>query len=176
MSLVVEEVATEEDVYLDMDKVKEEDLDTDEVKDEDFGYVQYRGGGCSRGGRGGRGSGHEGRGNQNSYNNNGRKNHNHRVDKSDLTRKFTIEEVSALIQANVWDNICAEQRTNRKRLNNNDDGDIRARVNDLVSTIKTLQDTVSQITDNQTDNGGYNNSSGGNKMVEKCTEWKWRRK
>ena len=49
------------------------------------------------------------------------------------------------------------------RLNNNNDSDITARVNDLGSTIETLQDTVSQITDYQTDNGVGNNNSGGNK-------------
>ena len=35
VSLVVEEVATEEDVYLDMDKVKEEDLDMYDVEVEE---------------------------------------------------------------------------------------------------------------------------------------------
>ena len=51
-------------------------------------------------------------------------------------------------------------------LNNNDDGDITARVNALGSTVETLQETVSQTTDDQTENGGGNNNSEGNKMVE----------
>ena len=58
-------------------------------------------------------------------------------------RNFTPEEISALIQANVWDDIHAERRTKRRRLNNNDDSDITSRVNDLGSTIETLQETVS---------------------------------
>ena len=120
----------------------------------------------SRGGRGSRGGhagGHGGRGNHNSYNNNGRQNHNSGVDASDLAINFTPEEASVLIQANTWVNICDEIRTKQRRLNNNDDGDITARVNYLYSNIENLQDTVSQITDNQTDNGGGNNNSGDNK-------------
>ena len=128
-----------------------------------FGYERGRGGrggsgGCS--GHDGCGGGRGGRSNHNIYYNNVRQNHNHEVDTSDLTRNFTPEEVSALIQTNLWDNICAERSTKRRRINNNDDGDITARVNALGSTIKTLQDTVSQITDNQTggENHGGNNA------------------
>ena len=98
-----------------------------------FGYVRGRGGSGGRGdhgGCGGRGGGRGGRVDNNIYNNNKRKNHNHGVDTSDLTKKFTSEEVSVLIQANVWDDIRAEQRANRRRLNNNNDvGDITSRVN-----------------------------------------------
>ena len=95
------------------------------------------------------------------------KNNNHGVDTSDFTRNFTPEEVSDLIQSNVWDDICAEQRKNRSRLNNNDDGDIISRVNSLVPTIETLQDTVSRIRDDHTDNGGGKYNSGGNNIGEK---------
>ena len=73
-----------------------------------------------------------------------------------------LRETSALIQANVWDDIFAEQRTKGRRLNNNDDDDITAIVNDLGSSIETLQDTVSRITDDQKDNGGGNNNNVGN--------------
>ena len=94
-------------------------------------------------------------------------NHNHGVDTSNFTSTFTPEEVSALIQANVWDYICSEQRKNWRRINNNDDSYIIARVNDLGSIIETLQETVSWITDDPTDNGegnnnGENNNGGGN--------------
>ena len=58
--------------------------------------------------------------------------------------------------------IHAERSTKRRRLNNNDDGDITARINALGSSIETLQNTVSIITDDQTYNGGGNNHSGGN--------------
>ena len=62
-------------------------------------------------------------------------NHNHGVDTSYLTRNFTPEEFSDLIQANLRDNVFAEQRTKLRRLNNNNDGDIRIGVNSLGSTI-----------------------------------------
>ena len=78
---------------------------------EGFGCVKGRGGRCGRGGRGGCGAPSGGcveTEYQKSYNNNGRQNHNHGVDTSDLTRNFKPEEVSALIQGNVWDYICAE--------------------------------------------------------------------
>ena len=82
-------------------------------------------------------------------------------------RNFTPDYLSAFIQANAWDNICAGRRKNRRRLNNHFDGDITARVNDLGSTIETLEDTLSRITDDQTDNGGGNkdgrNNIGGGK-------------
>ena len=128
-----------------------------------FGYRRGEGGRfrygksrCGRGGRGGRGvcgdsgGGRGGRGNHNSYNNNGSQYHNYGIDTLDIKRKFTPEEVSALIQANIWDDIRSEQRTKRRRLNNNDDSDITAKVDALGSTIETLQDTGIQITDDQT--------------------------
>ena len=77
-------------------------------------------------------------------------------------RKFTPEEVSALIQDNVWEDISSVLGTKQRSLNNIDDGDITATVNALVSTIENLQDTVCQITDDQTDNVGGNNNGGNN--------------
>ena len=79
-----------------------------------FGYGKGEGGRGGRDGRGGCGSRSRGRGvggNHNNYNNNRRKNQNHGVDTLDLTRNFTPEEVSDLIQDNLCDGICAEQRT-----------------------------------------------------------------
>ena len=99
-----------------------------------FGYGRGRGGRGVRGGGGGYGGGgggRGGRGNRNSYNNNERQNYNHGVDTSDIMRNFTPEEASALIQANVWDDINGEQRTNRRRINSNHNSDITERVNDL---------------------------------------------
>ena len=130
-----------------------------------FGYLQCEGGRGGRGGcggRGGRSGGRGGRGNHNNYNNNRSQNQNYGVDASNLTSNFIPEGVSALIQANVWDNIRSEQRAKLRRLNNNDDGDITARVNVLGSTIETLQDTGSRITDDQTNNGVGNNNGGNN--------------
>ena len=49
------------------------------------------------------------------------------------------------------------------RINNNDDSDIKTRLNVSGSTIETLKDTVSRINDDQIENGGGNNNSGGNK-------------
>ena len=145
-----------------MYEVKKEDLDMDEV--------EVRGGRGRRGGRGGRGGGREGRGNHNGYKKNIRQNHNHGVDISDLTRNFTPAEFLALIQDNLWDNIHAKRRTKQRSINNNDDGDITARVDYLGSTIETLEDTVSLITDDQTYNGGGkkdggNNIEGGNNNI-----------
>ena len=76
--------------------------------------------------------------------------------------KFTPEEFSSLIQANVWENICDERRKKKMNLNNNDDGDITARVNALGSTIEYLQVVFIQITDDHTYNGGVNNNGGNN--------------
>ena len=56
--------------------------------------------------------------------------------------------------------------TKQRRINNNDDSDITAILNVLGSTIDTLQDTVSLITDYHIDNGGGNNNNGGNKNGE----------
>ena len=56
-----------------------------------------------------------------------------------------------------------------KRLNNNDDGDVTARVNALGSNIGTLQNTVSRITDYQTYNGGGNNNGGNDNGVGNTT-------
>ena len=52
--------------------------------------------------------------------------------------------------------------TKQRRLNNNNGGDITARVNYLGSTTETLQETFSRITDDQIENGGGNNNSRGN--------------
>ena len=64
----------------------------------------------------------------------------------------------------------AEQRTKLRRLNNNNDGDITARLNALGSNIETLQDNVSKITDDQIENSGGNNNGensngGGNTTI-----------
>ena len=123
---VVEEISAEKKIDLDMDKAERVDLDMGEVEVEEAVEASVVAvAGCG-GGRGGRC-------NHNSYNNNRRHNNNHEVNTSDVMGNFTPEEVSVLIQANVWDNICDEQRANRRRLNNNDDdGDITERVNALV--------------------------------------------
>ena len=109
-----------------------------------------RGGRNGRGGRGGCGGrriflGRVNFNYQNYNNNNRRRNHNHGVDLTDITRNFSPEEVIALVEANIWDDVCAQRKTKRRRMENGNNNDISIRINALSTTLESLADSISQI-------------------------------